>query len=151
MRWGKVLPVSTQTVLDIMTPDPLTVAEGESLGSARHEMELSAIRHLPVVSGGKLVGLITQRDVLAFRGPEDAPVSQLMHTDIHTVGPTTAAHEAAYLILRHSIGSVPVVDDHGVLLGIVTDTDFVRAAYTLLGGRVPVDELAAEEHEADNI
>ena len=134
-----------------MTPAPLTVASGDTLAKAKSEMELSAIRHLPVSDKGTLVGLLTQRDVLAHHGDSDTKVREVMHTDVVTVGPETAAHEAAYLILRHSIGSVPVVDDDGTLVGIVTDTDFVRAAYVLLGGRVSIEELLAEEHEADNL
>jgi CBS domain-containing protein len=50
-------------------------------------------------------------------------------------------------LLRHKIGCVPVTDERGRLVGIVTETDFVRAAYVLLGGRVPVEELAQEEEE----
>ncbi|MBT8494732.1 MAG: CBS domain-containing protein [Deltaproteobacteria bacterium] len=134
-----------------MSPDPVTLAPDDSVAMARREMELATIRHLPVVEDDNLVGLITQRDVLAHRGGEEVPVSELMRTDVVTVSPGTAAHEAAYMILRHSIGSVPVVDDDGKLVGIVTDTDFVRVAYTLLGGRVDPDELAAEEREADNL
>jgi CBS domain-containing protein len=143
--------VSEETVAQIMSPDPVTLSSDDSVAMARREMELATIRHLPVVDGDNLVGLITQRDVLSYRGSDDAPVSKLMRSDVVTVSPQTAAHEAAYMILRHSIGSVPVVDDHGALVGIVTDTDFVRVAYTLLGGRVDPDELAAEEREADNL
>jgi len=134
-----------------MTPTPLTLAPGDSVAKALREMELSAIRHLPVVDKGAVVGLVTQRDLLAHRGSDSEKIRTLMHTDVVTVGPETAAYQAAYLILRHSIGSVPVVDDHGALVGIVTDTDFVRAAYVLLGGKVSIDELLAEEHEADNV
>jgi CBS domain-containing protein len=44
-----------------------------------------------------------------------------------------------------------VVDERECLVGIVTETDFVRAAYSLLGGRVPVDQLMDEEHEAEDV
>ena len=63
----------------------------------------------------------------------------------------TPAHEAAYLLVRNKIGCLPVVNKDGFLVGIVTETDFVSAACILLGGRVPVDELELEEHEADRV
>jgi len=70
---------------------------------------------------------------------------------VKTVGPETPAHEAAYLLLRYPIGCVPVTDGGGRLLGIVTETDFVRIAYQHMGGQVPVDQIEAEEREAENV
>ena len=55
------------------------------------------------------------------------------------------------MLLREKIGRLPVVSAEGRLVGIVTDSDFVRLAYTMLGGRVPVDELELEEDEADRV
>lgn len=136
-----------------MTTDPVTVEPGDSLDTAWEEMELSMIRHLPVVERGKLVGVLSQRDLLAERADPggDIRVRDLMHDDLVTVAPDLPAYEAAYLILRYAIGSVPVVDASGALVGIVTDTDFVRAAYTLLGGEVPVEDLLAEDNDSENL
>jgi CBS domain-containing membrane protein len=138
-------------VAAMMTTDPTVVAPTDRLHAAAREMELGSIRHLPVVaSDGTLVGVLSQRDVLGELDPQ-ARVEDAMSTDMKTVAPTTPAHEAAYLLLRHKIGCVPVVGEHGRLVGIVTEADFVRVAYTLLGGRVAVDQLELEEEEADRV
>jgi CBS domain-containing protein len=73
-----------------------------------------------------------------------------MTTDVETVAEDTPLTEAAYLILRHRIGSLPVCDLHGKLVGIVTEADFVRLAYTLLGG-VDLEDRAVEEHESEHL
>ncbi|ACY19316.1 CBS domain-containing protein [Haliangium ochraceum] len=139
-------------VQEIMTADPTVLKPEDTLARADEEMMLGDIRHLPVVDRqGLLLGILSHRDVLAAGDGLDLPVSEYMAEDLVTVGPEVAAHEAAYLILRYAIGSVPVVDDDGHLVGIVTQTDFVRAAYGLLGGKVPVDQIELEEREADRV
>jgi len=143
------------SVADLMTTDLTTLPATASLNRAAGELDLGHIRHLPVVDGqGRLLGLLTHRDLLRHhrnRGAEPRSVADIMTRDIKTVAPDTPAHEAAYLLLRHAIGCVPVTDSHGVLVGIVTDTDLIQVAYRALGGVVPVEELTAEEREADNV
>jgi CBS domain-containing protein len=140
----------TLTVNEIMTPDPVALRRGDTLQKAAREMALGAIRHLPVVDpAGYLIGLVTHRDVL--RAGAEGTAGDIMTTDVLTVAPDTSACEAAYLLLRHKIGCVPVTDATGALRGIVTESDFVRAAYTLLGGAVPVDQLELEEEEAGRV
>ena len=142
--------MKTKTIKDLMTRDVVVVKTRQGLTRAMDIMSNDRIRHLPVVDdAGRLIGLVTQRDLLAAGDALDGRIGDLMQAEIKTVSPLTPAYEAAYLLLRHDIGCVPVTDNHGVLLGIVTDTDFVRVAYQCLGGAVPVDELEAEEREAD--
>jgi CBS domain-containing protein len=136
---------------DLMTTELVTVRPTDGLARAAREMRLARIRHLPVVDDrGRLVGIITERDLLVARD-RAGRVLDHMRTDIKYVHPDSPAHEAAYLLLRHRIGCVPVVDGDDHLRGLVTDTDFVRVAYTVLGGAVPVDELEAEEREAEHV
>ena len=143
--------MSVTTVADLMIRDVVTLGPRHHIKRVAQEMRLSRIRHLPIVDKSHaLLGLVTLRDVLAAGEDRARPVSEIMQRDVKTVQATTLAYEAAYLLLRYDIGCVPVTELDGTLIGIVTDTDFVRAAYTLLGGRVPVDELEAEEREADN-
>jgi CBS domain-containing protein len=139
-------------VAEIMTPDPTALHATDRLVQVAQEMALGAIRHMPIVDRDRvLIGLVTHRDLLRAGPDLDRRIADVMRVDIKTVSPDTLAHEAAYLLLRHAIGCVPVTDDDGRLLGIVTDSDFVRIAYTLLGGRVPVDQLELEEKEAEQV
>ena len=129
-----------------MALDPTVLGPRHFLRRAKEEFELGRIRHLPIVDReGKLLGLVTQRDLLAAGEHLDRPISQVMQSDVTTVSPDTPAYEAAYLMLRDAIGCVPVTESDGRLIGIVTDTDFVRVAYTALGGMVPVDQLVEED------
>lgn len=139
-------------VADVMTPDPATLSPAQKLHRAWEEMRVGRFRHLPVLDRrARLVGIVTHRDLLATQGDVERRVAEVMQTDVKCVETQTAAHEAAYLLLRHSIGCVPVVDSGERLLGIVTESDFVRIAYTALGGRVAIDELEHEEREADRV
>jgi CBS domain-containing protein len=136
---------------EIMSKEPVVLRAKDKLAEAAREMERSSVRHLPIIDDkGVLVGLLTDRDLRALEG-RAGPVTEVMRTDVKTVSAGTAAHEAAYLLVRHKIGCVPVTDDDGKLVGIVTESDFVRLAYTLLGGKVPIDQLELEEHEADGV
>lgn len=140
-------------VEDMMTRDLLVLRKTDMVSRARLEMDMSGIRHLPIVDANNyLIGLVTQRDVLAADDEAGDPISTIMREDVITVSPETPAHEVAYLLLRHSIGCVPVTNSKThELLGIVTETDFVRVAYTKLGGQVPVDEIEQEEKEAERV
>ena len=96
-------------VRDIMTTDVVTLEEDENLDVADTVMNLARIRHLPVVSHGRLVGLVTHRDLLAAQVSSIADVSakedqeikqsitatQIMRTSVHTVAPDTPVLEAA--------------------------------------------------------
>lgn len=138
------------TIEQMMTPDPQTMSPHATVGEARAELALGRIRHLPIVNGDVLVGLVSERDI--HNEPDsDLVLSELMTRDVQTVRPDTPAHEVAYLLLRHAIGCVPITDDRDRLVGIVTDTDFVRIAYRYLGGSVPVDQLEGEEREAEDV
>ena len=138
---------------ELMTPDPITVGPRATAAEAIELFRTNRVRHLPVVDSlGGLAGILSERDVHGLVDEDlTMRVDELMTEKVHTVSSDTAAHEAAYLILRHAIGCVLVTDERDRLLGIITDSDFVRVAYTLLGGAVPVDEIEAEEREADSV
>jgi CBS domain-containing membrane protein len=133
------------TVGDLMTREVVTLAEDDTLADARTCMERGRIRHLPVVRGEKLVGLVTHRDLLSAsfsvfaevsakeerRLFRQIPVRELMH-DAYAVPPTLRVPEAARVMLEKQYGCLPVVDGDGNLLGIVTDADFLRLAVRML-------------------
>jgi CBS domain-containing membrane protein len=109
-------------------------------------MDLGRVRHLPVLRDRKLVGLVTHRDLLAasfsiFAEVEPAeqrrvfvtvPVVEAMHRDVVTVSVNESVADAARTLLDNKWGCLPVVDDDGNLLGIVTEADFLRLTVRLL-------------------
>jgi CBS domain-containing protein len=121
------------SVADFMTKDLVTVREADDLALAESLLRLGGIRHLPVVRDRKLVGLLTHRDVLRTGESGTAaaralPVSEIMTREITTVRPATGLAQAARLMLERKFGCLPVCDEDGTLVGIVTEADFVRFA-----------------------
>jgi CBS domain-containing protein len=126
-------------VRDLMQREVATLKAGESLGLAEDIMQLGRIRHLPVLSGGVVVGIVSQRDLyraatscmLQLRRSTERewlaciPVWAVMTTNVITVAPDDTIHDAVELMLRHRIGCVPVVE-HGKLVGLVSWTDCLR-------------------------
>jgi CBS domain-containing protein len=121
------------SVADFMTRDLVTVRASDDVALAESLLRLGGIRHLPVVQDGRLVGLLTQRDLLrtgeAGRpAARDVKVSEVMTRDVTTVRPTTGLAQAARMMLERKFGCLPVCDEAGALVGIVTEADFVRFA-----------------------
>ena len=120
-----------------------SVRSDERLDFVDDVMALGRVRHLPVVDDGKLVGVVSQRDLLAaslsraleFDGQErrtflrSVDVREVMSPRPITVAPGATLEEAAQLLLRHRIGCLPVVGPAGEAVGLVTETDLLRAAY----------------------
>ena len=129
-----------QTVGELMTRSSLvTLTETQNLAQADELLRLHRIRHLPVVRNGKLVGLITHRDLLraaAQRGPDPVKqplwASDVMVRDVKTVRSDTPTREAVKLMLENKYGCLPVVGADGQLVGIITEADMVRFAQHLI-------------------
>ena len=126
-------------VADLMTPRPVTVSPGHRVGEVFELMTERRIRHLPVVDeDGNLCGIISQRDVLAIArtggGPlseaswGDARIADVMHEEIDTVSSGCCGGAAARHMLKTKRSSLPVVDEKGNLIGILTEADFLRLA-----------------------
>jgi CBS domain-containing protein len=115
----------------LMTPCPLlTVGPREPLDLAHALMKGERVRHLPVLDGDKLVGVLSQHDVLAAVGTSAPPeekravlVGDVMSAPAITVGPERRASQAAELLRRRRLGALPVVRA-GRLVGMVTTADY---------------------------
>jgi len=133
------------TVRDLMTAPVVTLDADEDLGVADTVMQLKRIRHLPVLQAGKLVGLVTHRDILraqvsstAGLSPREAVVlerrvkaSNVMATDVQTTTPDTPILEAARTMRQKQLGCLPVVAE-GQLVGIITEADFLDLTVRIL-------------------
>jgi CBS domain-containing membrane protein len=140
-------------VLDIMSREVVTVEENESLEVAEQAMQAGRIHHLPVLRRTKLVGVVTEADllraslsVLAEPSPLDeqlikraTPVAMVMSRNVYTVAPDTPALRAAEMLRRHRFGCLPVLDGQR-LVGIVTEGDFVELVIRALRSE-SLDEL----------
>lgn len=122
-------------VRQIMTRDPLTVAADDSLDTAMAMIDENGFRHVPVVDGAQLVGVLSDRDLLEATGwlpaaerAEDAPrtVRELLAGEPVVVSPDDSVVMAAVDLTSRSIGSLPVVEG-GALVGILTELDLLRA------------------------
>ena len=118
---------------DIMKPGPLTTTETTHLGDAHRMMSKHHIRHLPVTRGGRLCGILSERDVFEYRAKtafrEDwwrAPVGVAMAASPQTAGPDDSLTEVAGRLAAAKIGAMPIVE-RGELIGLVTVTDVLEA------------------------
>ncbi len=127
------------TVEQVMTRDPATVAPNDSIRVAIDRMREKQCRRLPVVDGGKLVGIVTDRDLRrATNSPlvlrerwydefmlDHIPVRACMTEQPVTITPRALIVDAAKLMRDHKFGGLPVVDG-ARLVGIVTETDLLN-------------------------
>ena len=132
-------------VRDTMTREVATVTPDSPIGTAIQRMREGGFRRLPVVDNGRLVGIVTDRDLrLATNSPlvlhekwysefilETVKVKACMTSNPITVAPDASMLEAARLLRKHKIGGLPVVEA-GHLVGIVTTTDVLDLAITLM-------------------
>ena len=127
------------TVNDLMTVIPNAVSPRSTLRQVIELMKTQACRQLPVLVEGKLVGIITDRDVrLVMNSPlilhgrwqdeeilDSVTAEDCMTPDPLTITPETPAYQAANMLSIYKFDALPVVDD-GVLVGIITVTDFLN-------------------------
>ncbi len=114
-------------IVNLMTADPVTIGSHDTLSRAKSFMEAGGFRRLPVVDDGRLVGILTERDLRKYSGFLEATrVNAAMRTTLITVTPHDTVEDAARLMLKHKIGGLPIVAA-GRLVGIITTTDLLRA------------------------
>jgi acetoin utilization protein AcuB len=115
--------------------------------TVRHVMSVAMegdVRHLPVVEEGRLIGIVSDRDLRdAYRraldgagggaSPLEQPISEIMSSDLICANPETELEEVIDLMIEHKIGAIPVVEvDSLKLLGIISYVDVLRAARELI-------------------
>jgi CBS domain-containing protein len=134
-----LIKMNEQQVKHWMRYDPTIVASNTTLPEACRLMKKHGIRHLPVVDGGELVGIVSSGDVRRASASDVTPlcsfeldyllakmrVSMIMTRDPITVRPTTPISRACQLMKEHKIDCLPVVE-FGKLVGIITERDIFR-------------------------
>ena len=134
-------------VKDWMSKDLVTIDADTSIMKASRVMKQNEIQHLPVLSQGRLVGIVSDRD-LKEATPSKATildihemyhlldtitVKSLMPKKIFTITPGETVEKAAAVMLKHHISALPVVDPGGTLAGIITKGDIFRAFVSISG------------------
>jgi acetoin utilization protein AcuB len=142
---ARMLLVKDSMTREVVTLSPQTAA-GEALALCRERR----IRHLPVLDGGRLVGIVSDRDLRsatpALGDPARAEalgrilVHDVMAREVATIHPDDPIEEAANAMREKKIGCLPVVED-GTLLGIVTSSDVMEALVYLMGAHEPGNRL----------
>lgn len=107
-------------------PDPTTLERDDRLSDARKQMAYYGVHHFPVASDGRLVGIISDRDLHGHDLP-DAPVEQVMTPASTTVYEYDPIREAARLMLTNRVSSLPVINYAKELVGLLTTTDCLLA------------------------
>jgi len=131
-------------VRNFMISDVVTLSPDQTCHEALQELQRYKVRRAPVVQNNKLVGIVSERDLLrvmpgtcaqastiAGEAGMDLPVRDIMRTKVITLSPNDHLKQAASIMLTHQIGGVPVVQG-GQLKGIITESDIFKAFYGIL-------------------
>lgn len=134
MTSAKIKPAETKKTLNWMNSSPITVSPTTSVSTAFQLMSARHIRRLPVMEGGRLVGILTLGDVRSKAADTDSdearriPVAAAMTGDPVSITPGTSLLEAARIMIDRKISGLPVVSEPDKrLVGIITESDIFRA------------------------
>jgi CBS-domain-containing membrane protein len=138
------MDLQKRPVSEIMQREVVTLTTGEKLDLTQDLMNLGRVRHLPVLDDDqRVVGIVSDRDLLAAAMTNvldfdpasrrtflrSIEVAEVMAKEVVTVTPDTELGEVARIFVERKIGCVPVVGARGELLGLVTETDLIAAAF----------------------
>lgn len=125
-------PITRSTTMnEVMSPAPHTIGSEQKLMKAHKMMRELGIRHLPVLRGGRLVGVISQRDLyfletIAGVDVEIDKVADAMTPEVYVVRPDDYLRDVARVMADHRYGCAVVTDEQGGVVGIFTATDALR-------------------------
>jgi acetoin utilization protein AcuB len=133
-------------VSELMTPKPVTIAHDQTIGKAVELMTRYEIRRLPVTKGGKLVGILSDRDIRQLVGrpslkrPKTAeddeylrlPVEEAMTLSVMTIRDKQTVEDAIRSMIKHKISGLPVLDREGAVVGILSELDVLKFCLGIL-------------------
>jgi acetoin utilization protein AcuB len=130
------MPAKIVTIAERMTKTPHSIGAEQPLKVAHDLMRTHHIRHLPVLHGGKLIGMVSERDLhlvetLPNVDPADVPVEEAMSQDVYAVTPRTSLSEVVREMAERKLGSAVVVDGT-TIVGVFTTVDALETLAGLL-------------------
>jgi CBS domain-containing protein len=133
-----------KNVRDTMTANPRSITPGDPIVEAARLMRDEDTGIIPVVEGGKIVGTVTDRDialrvVAEGKPPESVTVGEIASRELVTIDPQQDLDEALRLMARHQVRRLPVVEEDGKLVGIVSQKDVAMHASEVQTGEVVED------------
>ena len=128
------------SITNVMSNNIIAVQEGQALSEIRHKMVDSNIHHIPVLSGKKLVGMVSFTDMMklnvVINGADDRTVdaiidqqfkvSDIMSTELNTLSTKDSVRQVASILSNNNFHAVPVTNSSSELQGIVTSSDLIR-------------------------
>jgi acetoin utilization protein AcuB len=136
--------MTKESIEHYMTRSPLTIGHDQTLAAAHRMMREHGIRHLPVLDGGRLAGVVSERDLLFVDtlldvDPDEVPVSEAMSQDVYAVSTRASLLSVASEMAEHKYGSA-VIMDGGHVAGVFTTIDALKALVGMLGPKAAIGQ-----------
>ena len=133
-----------KSIRDAMTSNPKGVDTSTTIVDAARLMKSEDVGPLPVVEGDRLVGMVTDRDIVLRvvaegKDPQSATVGEIASRDLITVDPQQDLDEGLRLMAQHQVRRLPVVEEDGRLVGILAQADVAREGRDAQSGQVVQD------------
>ena len=137
-----------KTITDVMSANPCAIDANKPVAYAAKMMKQEDVGLTPIVEGDRLVGALTDRDIVTRvvaegRDPQSVPVREVASTDLVTIDPQQDLDEALRLMASHQVRRLPVVGEDGRLVGVLAQADVAREAKDKQTGQL-VEEISKD-------
>jgi CBS domain-containing protein len=137
-----------KTITDVMSANPCAIDASKPVAYAAKMMKQEDVGLAPIVEGDRLVGALTDRDIVTRvvaegRDPQSVPVREVASTDLVTIDPQQDLDEALRLMARNQVRRLPVVAEDGRLVGVLAQADVAREAKDKQTGQL-VEEISKD-------
>ena len=134
------------TVRDVMTSNPRTIGRSTTVAEAAQLMKSEDVGSVPITDGDRLVGVVTDRDIVVRavaegRDVQSTTVGDIASSDLVTIDPEQSIEEAVRLMGEHQVRRLPVVEEDGRLVGVLAQADIAAAGYDQQTGQL-VQEIS---------
>ena len=135
-----------QKISDVMTPNPRAIEPSTPVADAARLMRDEDVGPLPIVEGDRVVGILTDRDIVLRtiaegKDPQSVSAGEIASKQLVTIDPDQSLDEAAQLMAKHQVRRLPVCEEDGRLVGIVAQADVAIESPTQQAGQI-VQEIS---------